>query len=66
MNLDKFIEVFVSSLILIITGVVAIYIWSPNIGETLINILPDVVTIMVYLFIPLFLILMVYEMLDSV
>jgi|GEM_PF-5523695 len=65
MNLDKFIEVFVSSLILMITGVVAIYIWSPNIGEILINILPDVVTIMVYLFIPLFLILMIYEMLVS-
>lgn len=65
MNLDKFIEVFVSSLMIIVLVVVTIYIISPNVGTQLINILPDLVNALVYLFIPALLIILIYDMLQD-
>ena len=50
MNLDNIVEVFVSTIIIVVMFVVAVTIWDQDIGMVLIDILPSFVELLVWLF----------------
>lgn len=50
MSLDNIVEVFVSTIIIVVMFVVAVTIWDQDIGMVLIDILPSFVELLVWLF----------------
>lgn len=66
MDPEDVIELFVSAIIVSVLGVVTIYILSPDIGEILISFLPSFIEVLVYAFIVVFMVYLIYELVDSV
>lgn len=51
MNFDDLVEAFVSTIIIIVMAVIAITIWNQDIGMVLVDLLPNVVELLVWIFI---------------
>ena len=66
MELEEFVEVFISAIMLSVFGVIAVFIISPDIGEFLIEKLPDILNFAVQIFIGVFLGFLVHQVLDSI
>lgn len=66
MDPEDVIELFVSAIMVSVLGVVTIYILSPDIGEILISFLPSFIEVLVYAFIVVFMVYLIYELVDSV
>ena len=66
MELEEFVEIFISAIMLSVFGVIAVFIISPDIGEVLIAMLPNVLNLLVQIFIGVFLGFLVYQVIDSI
>lgn len=66
MNIEKFIDAFVATIIVAMGVVILAQLWYPNVGEVLIDILPSVVEVLVNIFIVVFVALLIYQLIEQV
>lgn len=65
MNPDDVIETFVSTIILVIMAVVAITIWNQDIGMVLVDLLPQFVELLVWVFVGAVIAVLLAQLIDQ-
>lgn len=65
MNPDDIVEAFVSTIIIVVMLVIAITIWNRDIGMVLVDLLPNFVEIMVWLFVGVIIVALLTQLVEN-
>lgn len=65
MNPDDIVEAFVSTIIIVVMLVIAITIWNQDIGMVLVDILPNFVEIMIWLFVGIIIAALLFQLVEE-
>jgi hypothetical protein len=65
MNIDDTIEIFASTIILAIGGVIVVSIYAPDFGDILQDILPAAIKLVLYLMLTFILVVLVKDIIDN-